>query len=79
MSDSPKQSCPICSAEVPSTPRYPRRICKECLGSGVEIGGKIVQVATLDVYRSPSIACLVKGHKCEAREAHLGGIVVQAI
>lgn len=73
------QACPICGALIPASPRYPRRVCGECLRDGVEVDGLRIDVANLDVYRNARVECSVKGHRCEAREGHIGGIFVQVI
>ena len=73
------QSCPVCQIETKPNPRYPNYICRDCLAGGVLVGGAQVPLSELDVYSTDFVECEVAGVPCRAREAHLGGIVVQPI
>ena len=85
--------CPLCSVETPYSERYPNRICnahyEECYdaqGNAVryenedEFGG-FVSFHTLEnkiVKRNDGI-CFIRGIKCSAGEARMGGIVIQIL
>lgn len=70
------QLCPICMASTEASLRYPRYVCRACLADGVEVAGKRVPVASLDVYMD-QVECLVRGVRCRAREAYMGGVIVE--
>lgn len=73
------QLCPICGNQVQKIARYPKYICRDCLSGGIEVDGKIVHIASIDIRNTMKVECLVKGTKCILREAHFGGVVVEAI
>jgi hypothetical protein len=50
-----------------------------CLAEGVSLEGKIVPLSKLNIRSNTKIICYVKGFRCQAKEAHFGGVVVQAI
>jgi Inner membrane component of T3SS, cytoplasmic domain len=86
----PPLRCPVCAAEMlDDTPRYPKRVCGTCVGMARSADGRSLRfgnqgmggfVATFadtgKVY--PSHECFIAGVRCEANEAHFGGIVVEA-
>lgn len=85
------QPCPICRAEVPEYSRYPRYLCRACADraqsadgralvfcNATASGGFVARYAdTGEDY--PSHECFVDGVRCHADEAHLGGIVIEAV
>lgn len=74
-----EQYCPVCCARVKSNARYPNYVCKFCLDNGVGIDGIVVPLKDLNIYEQDKTICKVKGKLFEAKEAHIGGVVVQAI
>jgi len=83
------QPCPICGAEVPENPRYPRRLCAACAGRAVAEDGRALIFANVDMsggfearyadtgeLRDSSL-CFVDGTRCRAGEARFGGIVIE--
>lgn len=82
-----EQFCPICSASVTPSLRYPRQICSECWSRAIdECGRKLVfgylPVPGYSVFyedtkepRENGI-CFVDGVKCWAGEDYWGGSVV---
>lgn len=70
------QLCPICRASTEASPRYPRYVCRACLADGVVVAGKLVPVSSIDVYWVPFVDCEVRGVRCRAREAYMGGVIV---
>jgi hypothetical protein len=86
----PPLRCPVCAAEmVDDTPRYPYRVCGTCVGMAQSadgrplrfgsqgMGGFIATFADTGEIHSGH-ECFIAGVRCEANEAHLGGIVVEA-
>lgn len=85
------QTCPICRTEVTPSARYPRYLCRDCMGRATAPDGGRLEffnasmsggytarfVATGADY--PSHDCLVDGVQCRADEAHMGGIVLQPV
>jgi len=83
------QQCPVCGAEQPPSPRYPRYLCPECVVLASDEAGRRLQFSNVDfgggfqaVYADtgdlhPSHVCFVRGVRCHADEARFGGIVVQ--
>ncbi|MDQ3814132.1 MAG: hypothetical protein M3347_09295 [Armatimonadota bacterium] len=89
MSAEDHQYCPICHAEVPPNPRYPRYVCPDCEARAADendralkfynesfSGGFIAQYADTGEKRDSHI-CFIDGIKCWADEARFGGIVIQ--
>jgi len=83
-----EQKCPICSATVEPSPRYPNYICSECwtkavdddgrpLGFGYspEIGQYTVWYKDTKEPRENGI-CFIDGMRCRAQEDYWGGTVV---
>jgi predicted amidophosphoribosyltransferase len=85
------QLCPGCLQEVRPNSRYPRYVCETCVRTAAGSDGRLVEFTNADnpagcVGRYsdtgehyPSVECFVQGIRCHAREAHLGGVVVQAV
>lgn len=85
------QSCPICSVTVEPSTRYPTYVCSTCASDAVDVsgrkleffnesfsGGYVARYAdTLEPYDSHE--CFVRGVRCHADEAHMGGIVIRAV
>ena len=69
--------------------RYPRMLCESCKLAATDRAGRVVRFFNEDlgggfraVYADseavyPSHECWVRGTKCWAEEAHMGGIVIQ--
>ncbi len=86
----PTQHCPICSAEVTPSTRYPRHVCGACAAKASSADGRLLAfsneglsggfvaeyAATGEVYASHE--CFISGVKCHADEARFGGIVIEA-
>lgn len=84
------QKCPICSAAVSSSERYPNYVCHECVGKAVNEDGHPVKffntsfaggfVAVIEKNgieeKSENHICFIDKKKFYADEAHFGGIVV---
>ena len=85
------QQCPICSADVPANPRYPRYVCRTCAGKAVSADGRPLQFSNVDFSGGfaarfadtraefPSHECFIGGVKCHSDEARFGGIVIEAV
>lgn len=85
------QRCPICATEVPEMSRYPRYVCRECAERACAADGRRLTFSNVDVSGGfaafyvdtgaphASHECFVDGVRCHADEAHLGGIVIEAI
>lgn len=85
------QRCPICSASVRANARYPRYVCNDCAGDVRGKDGRALVFFNIDMSggyraeyadtREPYDAheCVVRGVRCYADEARLGGIVIQAM
>lgn len=83
------QLCPICSSPQVVVPRYPQRLCKNCVVSATDESGRSLQffnespsggfMARYADTGEPrnSHVCFVNGIRCWAEEARFGGIVVQ--
>jgi hypothetical protein len=83
------QQCPICRAEIPFSPRYPRYVCGSCFLRAADEDGRSLRFSNASlsggfaaIYadtreeRSDHV-CYINGIKCRADEAHIGGIVIQ--
>ena len=89
--DGALQKCPICGAGVTADPRYPFKLCRKCIDQATDASGRSLEFSNVDatggfkaVYSEtgepyPDHVCFVRGVRCCADEAHLGGIVVQPI
>ena len=85
--------CPICNQQMPYSERYPNSICgthyNECTdGSGNHVTfenqdefGGFVSYHTVEntIVRRNDGTCFVRGIKCSAGEARMGGIVIQVM
>ncbi|CAN5659614.1 hypothetical protein BH24ACI3_BH24ACI3_11880 [soil metagenome] len=84
-----EQRCPICSAAVEPNVRYKNYVCFNCcalavdeegrkLGFGNESfsGGFAAWYADTNETREGHV-CFIKGIKCWADEAHMGGIAIR--
>jgi len=82
------QKCPICSAAVEPSPRYPSYICADCCRTAVDENGRPLGFGNVSFsggfaawYKDieeerDSHICYIDGIKCWADEAHMGGIVI---
>ena len=83
------QECPICHAEVRENPRYPRYLCWTCRKRVTAADGRLIEffdvpdglkaryADTGEAYHKDMV--FVDGIECRAREAHFGGVVIQAV
>ena len=80
------QRCPVCSAEVPWYPRYPRYVCRACDALAGAEDGRLVRFYDEPVFAGryadtgepyASDVCFIRGVRCRARPAHLGGVVIE--
>jgi len=83
------QKCPICSAAVKFSERYPRYVCDKCFLRAADQDGRPLSFTNVALsggfaalYRdtheeSPSHICYIDDVKCWADEARFGGIVIQ--
>jgi hypothetical protein len=82
-----EQRCPICSAEVAPSLRYPKQICPECWSRAVDENGRKLVFGYLPeadycvFYEDtkelrPTGICFVDGIRCWAGEDYWGGSVV---
>lgn len=82
-------ACPICGAELPPVPRYPRYVCGACASRAASAEGRPLvfgnvgfsggYVAEYVDTGAPydSHACWIDGIRCHADEARFGGIVIE--
>ncbi len=84
-----EQRCPICSAAVEPNVRYKNYICFHCCALAVDEEGRKLGFGnesfsagfvawdedTKETRRSH--ICFIKGVKCWADEAHMGGVVIR--
>ena len=85
------QHCPICLVEVPASERYPRYICRSCAHKAASTDGRLLEFSNVDMSGGfaaryadtgaeyPSHECFIDGVKCNADEAHFGGIIIEAV
>jgi len=83
------QSCPICGAGQPQSPRYPRYLCDDCAALACDESSRALTFANICIGGAfqatdadtgevhPSHLCFVRGVPCPADEARFGGIVIQ--
>lgn len=79
--------CPICGAPRFDDARVPGRICPVCVLEAVDESGEPVRYSNTSlgggfqsnhgVRKASDHRCWVRGHRCWADEAHLGGIVIR--
>ncbi len=84
-----KQFCPICSSEVTFVSRYPNYVCRDCCKRIVDSEGRAIEFFNIDLSSGlwaqyadnqepyDDQVCFIDGHRCQAREAHFGGVVVR--
>lgn len=87
-----QQHCPTCNRYVKYDERYPNYICVKCIDLAADKDGKAIvfynitqdghgcqgkYIASEKLYRSSF--CYIKGIKCKAQEAYLGGIVIRPV
>ena len=85
-----QQHCIACNRYVGYNERYPEYVCKNCVELAVDKSGSLIAFFNITnsghgcqgqfksdgkLYRGS--VCYVKGIKCFAEEAYLGGIVVR--
>ena len=86
-----EQTCPLCSAPVQTSARYPRKLCPACVLEATCAQGRRVQFFNTS-FGSGSAGryiddetpyagkqCFVRDVECRVDEHRLGGIVVQAV
>lgn len=83
-----EQFCPLCGNKVYPSVRYRNYLCVDCVkravdenGRGLSFDNEAVSGGLVITYRDTREArenpmCWVDGQQCEAREAHMGGIVL---
>jgi len=76
---------------MPFNPRYPRAVCADCVRQACDAQGRLLDFYNESmsggfaaVYRQTgeryeSHECFIRGVRCYADEARLGGIVVQVL
>ncbi|HET7736082.1 MAG TPA: hypothetical protein VFK52_08925 [Nocardioidaceae bacterium] len=88
-------ACPLCGSPALHTDRYPRSVCDSCYartadsqgrlvtGANTAIGGGFVAhfAGTSEVCTEVTATkrCWVDGRACRIDEAHMGGVVVEAL
>jgi hypothetical protein len=84
-----EQKCPICSAPVAFSERYPRYVCNRCFLRAADEDGRSLSFSNVSLsggfaalYRDTheersSHICYIDGIRCWADEARFGGIVIQ--
>jgi hypothetical protein len=86
------QFCPACKRAVEISSRYPGYVCNACVLSATDQQGRAIEFYNTDIfghgcrgqYREGggnynSNICYIKGIKCEANEAYMGGIVITPV
>ncbi len=85
------QLCPICSKAVPFSGRYPGYVCIDCAIKARSEDGRALSFFNENLSGGfaaqytdngelyPSHECYIDGIKCQADEAHFGGIVIQPV
>lgn len=87
----PDALCPICSAEVRPSQRYPRYVCNTCADKAASADGRRLVFSNVGM-SGGSVAryadtgekysgheCFVGGIKCHADGARFGGIVIEGV
>ena len=87
--DVSSQLCPICGNAQRPFPRYPRYLCQACAAEAVDEAGRRLEfcnesigggfqamIAATGEIRDSHV-CFIRGVRCWADEARLGGIVIQ--
>ena len=85
------QRCPVCALEVHASLRYPRRVCGHCArrarakdGRPVAFFNQALSGGLEGRYADngeayPLTDCTIDGIPCRAKEARLGGVVIQVV
>jgi hypothetical protein len=82
-----EQTCPICSAVVAPSVRYPTHVCLRCWGKAVDENGRAVEFAYSETAgycirdaetKQPQQhgICFIEGTRCWAGEDYWGGSVI---
>jgi len=83
------QKCPICSADVPYSERYPRYVCNSCHTRATDENGRSLRFSNVSlsggfaaIYADTreernDHVCYIDRIRCRADEARFGGIVIQ--
>lgn len=84
-----RQFCPTCKRYVSASSRYPNYVCNKCISLATDKSGKAIEFHNTEPsghgrsgrYKDNGKAytfktCYIKGIKCEADEAYMGGIVI---
>ncbi|MFT4094058.1 MAG: hypothetical protein QM640_10490 [Niabella sp.] len=84
-----KSFCFVCKKSIPYSPRYPERLCDDCMQKAVNNKGEKLSFYneavsggcksynhTTQTYGHEH-TCFVNGYECHADEAHMGGIVIR--
>ena len=84
-----ERPCPVCGAPASFSERYPRRLCPACVLEATDARGRPLSFSNTSLsggfearHADGGAAhdgheCFVRGVRCRADEAKLGGIVVQ--
>ncbi|TSJ77729.1 hypothetical protein [Rariglobus hedericola] len=86
----PGLHCPVCGSEKRENKRYPLYVCATCSANIEDESGR--QLAITNTHEGDGIVityadtgeerksreCIVQGIRCFARQAHFGGVVIQA-
>ncbi|QSP93906.1 hypothetical protein LPB19_11950 [Marinobacter salinisoli] len=85
----PDYSCPICAIELAYYSRNPNYVCDSCVANATDKNGRPLKFFNTDIYggfeaiysdtneKRQGHTCFIKGRKCHAGEARMGGIVVE--
>ena len=85
------QRCPVCETEVPASPRYPRKVCTDCVKRArtnddrpvaffnQALSGGLEGRYADNGEEYPLPDCTIDGVPCRAEEARFGGVVIQVI
>ena len=83
------QSCPICGAGQPSSPRFPDYVCADCVDRAVDEEGRPIEIFNESALGGVEVRlrdsggrlhtriCQIDGRRCEIWEGRFGGIVVR--
>ena len=87
-----EQFCPACKCSVVVSSRYPDYICRDCVLLATDEEGKALEFFNSDIFGHGCVGnykdseevygfntCYIKGMKCEANEAYMGGIVITPV
>lgn len=85
------QPCAICGGSVPFSARYPHYVCRDCVSEATDEAGRPLEFLNWDNedgfmarYRDTGELrenhdCVIRGTRCWAGEAYMGGIVVRLL